>query len=1397
MPIWDKWFGRKDDPSRVLARLENEFNGLYDQQQYVQSIELAERALELARLLHSPQDAVVAKWHQLLCKSFEAARDYASLLAGIAGLFRDLGNYNEAERVYQETLNTFKRVQAEEHPDYANTLNNLALLYKSIGDLVRVEPLHQEALAIRKRVLGEQHPDYAESLNNLGVLYRDQCDYGRAEPLYQEALAIRKRVLGEQHPDYAESLNNLGVLYHAIGDYERAEPLLEQASETYRIVLGTAHPTYVECVHCLAVLHRDMGNFGRAQLLYVEIQDIIKQVLGQEHPTYAVIIGASGVLHEYMGDYGRAELLYQEMHDIVKQALGQEHPTFALSLHKLAVLYQAMGDYQRAESLYQEALAIRKRVLGEQHPEYADTLKNLALLYRAMGNYQRAEPLVQEALGIYRQVFGEQHPEYADTLNSLAALYQAMGDYQRAESLVQEALGIYRQVFGEQHPVYAGILNNLAVLYHAMGDYQQAKPLYQEALTIRKRVFGEQHPNYAHSLNGIAVLYQVMGDYQRAESLYQEALAIRKRVLSEQHPDYAHSLNGIAVLYLAMGDYQRAEPLVQEALGIYRQVFGEQHPEYADTLKNLALLYRAMGDYQRAEPLVQEALGIYRQVFGEQHPEYAAMLHTLSVLYMLMWDYERAEALLEEARQIYQRVLGTAHMSYANALNTLSVLYQEMGNYQQAEPLLEEALTINRRVLGDTHSRCATPLNNLAALYRDLGDYVRAEPLLEEALDIIKQMEGEQHPNYVQCLQNLCALRISRGDPESALGLQTQALATTFQTIGMVFAIASDRQRIAYLLKLQSTFDVFLSLVMEFFPSSPLTLCLAFDTVLQRKGLATQALALQGQLVFAGKYPSVANTLHEWHALRAQIARKTLDGPGEPEHFVEHHRLLSQWTAEQEHLETVLAKAIPEIALTQNQRMVTVQAAADALPPGTVLVECVRYYPYNFGKVLVNGERKYYGRQRYAALILPAGQPDAVHRVDLGDAARIDDLIDRFRAELTGVWTSLHLDGVEDVATTPTHHRGALQKMLSPIADAMTRDVSGVEEYTDEEAARKVGHELRAVVWDPIVEHIGASQRVFISSDGNLTRLPFEILPVAHNEFLIDRYQMSYLSTGRDLIRVSVHSDRTPSPPLVVADPDFNLGATSEQPCLPFRRLRGTYDEGERVGGLLRTRPALGEESMKALIARHMPNENAPSIIHLATHGFFLSDQGEVAPTSRELYDDWGGQREGWDRLSAEHFTNPLLRSGLVFAGVNTWLGGDEPPPEAEDGLLTAEDVARLDLLETELVVLSACETGLGEVKTGEGVFGLGRAFMLAGAKTLVMSLWKVPDRATQELMVDFYERLLRGEGRAEALRQAQLMLKERYPHPRNWGAFICQGEPGPLPQHVLDGIRKRKADVG
>jgi CHAT domain-containing protein len=377
---------------------------------------------------------------------------------------------------------------------------------------------------------------------------------------------------------------------------------------------------------------------------------------------------------------------------------------------------------------------------------------------------------------------------------------------------------------------------------------------------------------------------------------------------------------------------------------------------------------------------------------------------------------------------------------------------------------------------------------------------------------------------------------------------------------------------------------------------------------------------------------------------------------------------------------------------------------------------------------------------------------------DHGAAEPIDRLIGDFRAGVTG-------DAGRGLAAVQTQPRAAVS--------------SGP------------GQTLRQAVFDVLAGALAGSRQLLLAPDGDLTRLPFEALPAGNGRHLIDDYQISYVVTGRDALRFGVRSGRAPAAALVIADPDFDLAAAPGVQTarsagrrahdldrgLRFSRLPGTRREGERIADLFGVKPCLDAAALEA----RLKGCRSPRVLYLATHGFFLADERhDPARDWHELGASAAAEGSA-GRLSTRRLENPLLRSGLALAGANTWLQEGSAPAEAEDGLLTAEDVTGMDLLDTELVVLSACETALGEVRVGEGVFGLRRAFVLAGARTLVMSLWKVPDRQTQELMEDYYRRLLSGQPRAEALRQAQLAVKARHPDPHFWGAFICQGDPAAL----------------
>jgi CHAT domain-containing protein len=634
---------------------------------------------------------------------------------------------------------------------------------------------------------------------------------------------------------------------------------------------------------------------------------------------------------------------------------------------------------------------------------------------------------------------------------------------------------------------------------------------------------------------------------------------------------------------------------------------------------------------------------------------------------------------------------------------------------------------------------------------------------------------------------------IATGRREEGLTLMKKSLTIDDRMIGQVFSISSDDQRLAYLTTMRNNMDAFLSLVSRHFSQSPDAVRDALSLVLRRKAITTEALAMQRDAILGGKYPHLRGRFDQLSALRMEIARKTLEGPG-PEGPEVYRRTLQEWNAERERLETELAREIPEMRLEERIRSADRKVIAHSLPPDTALVDFCRFTVFDFSAVPAKGESPW-KPARYCAFVVKAGDPENVALIDLGEAEMIDRFIGNYRSRLIGEGRMVGETGAPDAPGSLKP--GFLSRLFGKKHAApdprengqIPRDIADRPPENEAEDFRGEGLILYGALFAPLQTALGKCTRLIISPDSQVTLIPFEVIPVPEGGYLIDRYRISYAGSGRDVLRFSAEVSGTPRDPLVVASPDYDYssgraGRRPSAPGIPGRRSRdlsranlyftplpGTKVEGKSIADLLKVRPLLEGEALESRVKENP----SPRVLHIATHGFFLGDQ-EYSGIERSM-----GLERGLQRFFGRGIENPMLRSGLALAGVNTWLKEGVLPPEAEDGILTAEDVTGLDLTGTDLAVLSACDTGVGQVKVGEGVFGLRRSFIIAGARTLVMSLWKVPDIATQELMVSFYRKVLLGMPKADALREAQLELRSKYPHPRDWGAFVCQGDPGKL----------------
>ncbi len=1006
-------------------------------------------------------------------------------------------------------------------------------------------------------------------------------------------------------------------------------------------------------------------------------------------------------------------------------------------LHQQVIQLNEQGKYNEAIPIAERVLEILERILGENHPDVASSMAWLAFLYFSQGRYSQAEPLYKQALEMTQKLLGTEHPDVATSLNNLALLYRSQGRYSQAEPLYKQALEMTQKLLGTEHPDVATSLNNLAILYQSQGRYNQAEPLLIQALEMTQKLLGTEHPDVATSLNNLAILYQSQGRYNQAEPLLIQALEMRQKLLGTEHPDVATSLNNLAALYESQGRYNEAEPLYRQALEMTQKLLGTEHPDVATSLNNLALLYSSQGRYNEAEPLYRQALEMRQKLLGTEHPDVATSLNNLALLYYSQGRYNEAEPLYRQALEMTQKLLGTEHPDVATSLNNLALLYYSQGRYNQAEPLYRQALEMYQKLLGTEHPDVATSLNNLASLYSSQGRYNEAEPLLIQALEMTQKLLGTEHPHVATSLNNLAGLYYFQGRYTEAINFLSRGLDVQEQNLNVLLATGSERQKQDSMTKVLGTTYQSISLHLKDAPNNLEAARLALTTLLRRKGRILDVMTNDLQLLRENITPENQQLLDELAAVRTQLATLIYNKP-ETLSQEQYRQQVANLRQKSEQLEAELSRRSAEFRTISEP--VTIEAVQQLIPEDAALVEFVLYQP-------LDAKANQWGKPRYAAYILQSsGEPQWV---DLGEAEPIERMA-FFRFSLA----------------------------LKNSRDAFQGNQDKVKQF---------GRNLDELLMQPIRQKLGNVNHIIISPDSNLNLIPFAALVDENNRYLIETYKITYLTTGRDLIRLQLEYSHK-QPPVIIANPDYDkpgepttvavsntrgMNQLSRGVEMSFAALPGTAEEAEVIAPLLSdvllsdievlTGSKATENAIKQL--------QAPKILHIATHGFFLPNLPRVELDNPiELASESSPQNT---RIQE----NPLIRSGLALAGFNPRESGEE------DGVLTALEVANLRLRGTKLVVLSACETGLGSVENGEGVYGLRRAFVLAGAESQLMSLWKVNDQATKDLMIKYYQGLLENQGRSEAWRQVQLeMLNSgQYQHPYYWAAFVPVGDWSPM----------------
>jgi CHAT domain-containing protein/Tfp pilus assembly protein PilF len=1024
----------------------------------------------------------------------------------------------------------------------------------------------------------------------------------------------------------------------------------------------------------------------------------------------------------------------------------------------------------RADSLYQEfnydsaillgtqALDGAQQAFGNEDTVVALILYRLGTYYFDYRKYAEAETYLNQSLTIRKKLLGDDHADVASTLYSLGAIYLRKGEYEKSEPFFQEALAIRERVFGPEHPEVARSLYGLTSLRNRQERYAEAESLGRRAISILEDTLGSHDTALVTPLIILGDLYHRTGRYADAASQFERAVNISTTSLDSTHPQVARSMTGLAAVYYSMGRYAEAEPLYEQALHAHEEEFGRYHQLVAIDLTNLGLLYAAQGKLDAAEEIYLQALEIFEHSLGMFHPFVMSCHSFLAELYLQMGQYDEAESSLREALNIAVKRFGPEHSETAVILNGLANVWLSQKHYGTAETLYDSALTILKKSVGLEHPYVLQSLNGLASCYSGQRRYAEATQLFDSAVQLGEKVYGFDHPEVANTLE-LFGRHCRLSDmPVKGLELVERAFGIRKRNFALGAEVMSERDALIYAQFAHTSADQYLTAFLE---------RRDFDHVSDKKA-AGVILAIKGQVsdgIFARQMALVRETDPTTLALadslrfiKYRLSKLFVEGPldqGESS-----RPILDSLSSLANEVEAELARHSASYRKQQDYQDVTFERLASLIPENAALVEYLKFNYYQLDPDSIV--------PHYLVVVVTRDQEPVI--VDLGDAVEVDAIVQRYREHVLRV---------------------AYSGIMPSVVDR--QDYRKICVGDDKESDAKDEHQgLYGKIWRPIEKYVAGKDLVLIAPDGALNRVSFAGLMNGDGAYLIEQFAFHYLSAGRDLIRLQ-YQDEPGRGLFALGDPDYTSSALlhPSEPAPVVSAPVQSVTPSDCAGLLYATLDSLpGTRTEIELIKRRWMQisdepvtecldtnasetrfrAEAPGhrVIHLATHGYFCDPELFALP------------QRGFGTEQTFVGLNPLLLSGLFLAGANLHNQRVSSAPD-EDGILTAYEVSAMDLHGTELVVLSACETGLGEVQSGEGVYGLRRAFQMAGARTVISALWPVPDEVTADMMSQLYDK--RDESLPQLLRKIQLRTIKQFraqgevDHPFTWGAFIAVGD--------------------
>ena len=1247
------------------------------------------------------------------------------LMKNLQNLYLPIERFNEMNLVYNKVLPIVEKKEGIYSENYFTIFSGISKISKSKEALVQLEnQLKNILLQFEKSNKINNNEWYPEYLYLLAKCYRNQEKYATAIEVYNQTITVFTSFFKDaKNKSVTICYNDLGIIYLEQKKYDLATSFFEKSFSYFKENKITEYENLIIVADNLNLVYKSSNRYMQIRKLCEEMLSIIKIEETEYSKNYCTNLFDLCSALRFLYNYKILENRVQELVKCVRKVYVETSIQYAEALDYSGLCQIELNNFEEAEKLLNQSVTLKKSLGKDANISLVLTYMALANLKSAAGDYTAAYQYYSTAAKILEKEKLTDTQDYLAVLQSWGFAYIDGGLYAEAKEMLTKVLVEQSKFEGENFSGNASILVSIANAEFQLNEMSSAEIHANKAISIANKNT-DLKDVIATAKGVLALVNHKLGNSVKGVQLMQESVLLNEQIFGKESTRVALTNTSFSIIYFEMGRYADAELVLNKAIAIQQKIYGKNHPEYALSLMNLAMVYSMQGGNEKAIELLKESMNIYMGKNMAGTSNFIKLLSNLTFIINKLGAYEEAKKLhLQTLDILNSRNENISYNRYI-VLNNLSVTCLSLNEYKEAEKYALEAQLIVEKTQGKQSIEYIKTINNLVLIYRKLNMFSTAKKLTDDLLPLAIEVLGKDAELLSTIYFNEAVFASAENNVVQSANYLNKATNIIINNFKQNFYTLSEKEKLAWWQEKDYLFAFYPSLLTRFPAYAPSLIEAYTNQQLQLKGFVLNDASAALRKARTSGNKTLIQLIDQWQSTRTLLS-KQLTLPIKERYYK---------VDSLEAIANVFEKNINQQSsgvLTIQTQLQTYQKIQAVLKNNEVAIEYIRFPFYK--------DANFTDTFKYAAMII--GKTGIPKFIELANEQQINWC-------LTGGKTVAKETRVNNL------YRSTIKKQSTNATFA--------------------GDSLYNLVWKPLLPHLNNINSIAYAPDGLLHKVAFQALPmIAKEKYLIDEYALHQYSSIRQLTEVNYQQYKFSSAYLMgntdfntlsstVTSTGANISFSSNATNQSWAALPGTEKEivaiekiftSKNIQVTTATAAKATEEKFKSI------SNQSSSIIHLATHGFFLPDPTTLKNNSTEN--------------SFAIADDPLMRSGIIMAGANKAWSGEKIPLGVEDGILTAYEIAQLNLSNTQLVVLSACETALGDLQGTEGVFGLQRAFKIAGVKNMIVSLWQVPDKETAELMTTFYNHLLSSNiSVRDAFTRAQKEMRVKYP-PFSWAAFV------------------------